>query len=77
MTSKIDGEVARVDQHIGARTRYIDNQAALIDVLEHDRQDVLEQRKARALGSSRANRTTASAVRANCEGWSAGARMRR
>lgn len=46
MISKFDGEVAHVAREIETRRRYIDDQAALIDVLEHDGHDVLEQRKA-------------------------------
>ncbi|MDH6264075.1 hypothetical protein [Bradyrhizobium sp. BR13661] len=52
MISKLDGEVAHVQREIEARRRYIDDQAALIDVLEHDGHDVLEQRKALAKARS-------------------------
>ncbi|MFX7816716.1 hypothetical protein ABTK28_22440, partial [Acinetobacter baumannii] len=41
-----------VQREIEARRRYIDDHAALIDVLEHDGHDVLEQRKALAKARS-------------------------
>ncbi len=48
MTLEIDGELARAAQEIAAKRRYIEDQAALVDVLEHEGHDVLEQRKALA-----------------------------
>ncbi|MCG2633033.1 hypothetical protein L6654_41465 [Bradyrhizobium sp. WYCCWR 13023] len=48
MTPKFEAEVAQLAREIKARRRYIDDQGALIDVLERDGHDVLEQRNALA-----------------------------
>ncbi len=48
MTSTIDGELARAAREIADKRRYIEDQAALVDVLEHDGHDVLDHRKALA-----------------------------
>ncbi len=48
MMSKIDGELACAAREIAATRRYIEDQTALVDVLEHEGHDVFEQRKALA-----------------------------